>query len=580
MGRRLADFDASIDAPLRQNRMLFDWLADDGERAGLYAELRQADFRVMHFKSVLRGGGEHPPWPDQDVYLLTGAKDIRFALQHFSVEPYRALGSGGRFMLGLDDPVLHDEQNRRAVQALRFTQEEVDACIRLALFRALIRPLDHAEGKFDLSIDVAREAALRFIGFLFGLDDTAHLLLSRLMGGAYQRLSFQIIGRHFTSDSGLPPEGSADVARLKAELEEQIRLATTLPTDPRFRPPGLPAESVITRLHAAHGDDGIEDTVMVALGLMAGTVGNVQAAVSIAIAHFFSERRDGVPMIVTAQRAARSSDEELGKLEALVSEALVEHPPAAFLARTATGERFARADGQRLDIPAGAHVLIALGADPDPSLVFGGPIDDRRFAHRCVGERVARPLITAIVREVLRLPGLSQVIDEATGKPKRLEKRWGVICLQYPLQYKRDLRKNQQPLHLVLPIKEPIAENRHKLKLLIEAGAHVVEEALRESRNVHFAWFSFAENGTHLALSTVYDGDFDAYVEHFAVKVPLFDKQFELLADAPPLPIRDHPKEFLATIRKYNRAPLGNYFFSAYPHTSVSDVHNATGDQP
>ena len=85
-------------------------------------------------------------------------------------------------------------------------------------------------------------------------------------------------------------------------------------------------------------------------------------------------------------------------------------------------------------------------------------------------------------------------------------------------------------------------------------------------------------NKTHLALSTVFDGDFDAYVEHFAVKVPLFDKQFEFLDVEQRTPIRQHAKQFVENIRKYNRAPLGEYFFSAYPTVAVADVINATSD--
>jgi hypothetical protein len=75
-------------------------------------------------------------------------------------------------------------------------------------------------------------------------------------------------------------------------------------------------------------------------------------------------------------------------------------------------------------------------------------------------------------------------------------------------------------------------------------------------------------------MMTVYDGDFDAYVEHFATDVDLFDKQLELLEDAPPLPVREHPKEFVEWIRKNNKTPMGGYFYSAYPSVSVAQVRN------
>ena len=84
------------------------------------------------------------------------------------------------------------------------------------------------------------------------------------------------------------------------------------------------------------------------------------------------------------------------------------------------------------------------------------------------------------------------------------------------------------------------------------------------------------ENDDCLALSTVFDGDFDAYVEHFASKVPLFDEQFKYLEDAPPTPIAEHPKEFVEVIRRNDRTPLAGYFFSAYPTVSVAEIKNST----
>ena len=104
------------------------------------------------------------------------------------------------------------------------------------------------------------------------------------------------------------------------------------------------------------------------------------------------------------------------------------------------------------------------------------------------------------------------------------------------MQFQRARRLNQQPLHLVLPIKEPVAENAEKLLQLLQAGAPVVEEALDKRKHVHSAYFMLVENDTHLSMMTVYDGDFDAYVEHFAIDVPLFDEQLKYLKDAPPLP--------------------------------------------
>ena len=88
---------------VRKNELLFKWLCDDDERRLLYDELQQDEFPVLVFKSVLRSGG-NANWPDQDVYLLSKKQHIEHALKNFSVAPYAGLGSGGRFMLGIDAP--------------------------------------------------------------------------------------------------------------------------------------------------------------------------------------------------------------------------------------------------------------------------------------------------------------------------------------------------------------------------------------------------------------------------------------------------------------------------------------------
>jgi hypothetical protein len=187
------------------------------------------------------------------------------------------------------------------------------------------------------------------------------------------------------------------------------------------------------------------------------------------------------------------------------------------------------------------------------------------------GARIRRSIRTAasasistaahqeIVRQVLLLPGLSQVIDLDTGRPQKLEKRWGAVCMKYPMQFQCARRLNLHPLHLVLPIKPPIKENAARLLALTVAGAPLIEEALDKRKHVHSAYFMLVEGGTHLAMMTIYDGDFDAYVEHFAIDVPLFDEQLKYLEGAPPTPTRQHPKEFVEWIRKHNQAPFGGF---------------------
>jgi cytochrome P450 len=556
---------------IRKNGMLFDWLRDDDERAQLYTELRDTGFPVLQFKSLLRSSNR-ADWPNQDVYLLSKKEHIEMALKHCSVKPYQALDSGGRFMLGIDSGEAHTAQNRIAVSALKFTPAEIEKCGKAAFVRASVLPLKNPQ--FNLAADLAEQAALRFIALLFGFRDQAHPYLQGAMRIAYTQLVFQIIGRHFVSESGLPPTDTPEAKEIEEKLKFEIRTAATSHDE---RPRGAPDEPVIKRLVVdCNNDPDSEELVIVALGLIAGTIGNVCAAVSIAISDFFAERKQGSPLIDKARQAARIPDGR--DLKKLIEDAMVRNPPAPFLTRTSTGERtgFKVRNVRGEPIPEGAHLVLALGAAADRDYIFGGS-GPSGYPHHCVGQHLAWPLILEIVRQVVLLPGLSQVIDPVSGKPQKLTKRWGAICESYPVQFQRDRRLNLHPLHLVLPIKKPVKENAEKLLQLMQAGAPLIEEALDKQRFVHSAYFMLVEDETHLSMMTVYDGDFDAYVEHFAIDVPLFDEQLKYLEGAPRTPTRLFPKEFVEWIKQHNRAPFGGYFYSAYPTVTVSDVTNATG---
>lgn len=564
---------------LAANRRLFESLADDAQRARLYAELGARGFPALAFKSVLRTGGDPVRWPSEDAYLLTCRGDIERALRTGSVQPYAALDSGGKFMLAQDSPGPHRRQRTDAIGALDFGASERDGCVSAAVARAMVLP--HRLGEFDLVTDVAEEAALRLIALLFGMPAKSHVLLRQAMRATYRRLTFQIIGRHFVPDDGLPPSDSDTARELRDKLQDQVHRAADGADFPEWWDQGLLGESAARRIGNLYGA-GSEMTRVVILGLMAGTVGNVTSAIANTVEHFFeTDDGQGGRLIDHASCAARHGDRE--RLDAMVDDAMRRRPPAPFLARTAGADMQASgAAGGSVRIPAGSHLLLAMGADGPADLdwVFGGPFEDPAFPHNCIGRHLAWPLVRETVRQVLLLPGLARVIDPATERPKPLVKSWGAICNSLPLRYQRDRRLNQQPLFLMLPIKAPVAENAAKLEVLTRAGAPVVERALNDAKNVHFAWFGLTHDRTHLTMYTVYDGDFDAYVEHFALKVPLFDEQFKYLEGAPPSPVRLYPKEFVDFIRKHDNRPLGGYFYSAYPRLGVAEIHNQGLDEP
>jgi hypothetical protein len=77
---------------------------------------------------------------------------------------------------------------------------------------------------------------------------------------------------------------------------------------------------------------------------------------------------------------------------------------------------------------------------------------------------------------------------------------------------------------------------------------------------------------TTLGLFTVYDGDFEAYVQDFLRYVgPLFDLLVGHTEDPPPMPVQKNPQEFVAWSRAHD-LPSVHGLYSAYPDLSVQDV--------
>jgi hypothetical protein len=90
---------------------------------------------------------------------------------------------------------------------------------------------------------------------------------------------------------------------------------------------------------------------------------------------------------------------------------------------------------------------------------------------------------------------------------------------------------------------------------------------------LHFAWIiQIAPD--KLLLTTVYDGDFDAYLDIFINANPEgFNAVLPALEGAPPVPITDPANRaaFHEWARKNNISPLGS-FFSDYPDMTVAKI--------
>lgn len=626
---KLTDFDAVNSAdPGAASHLLFKWLCDDTDRAALYRELLNSNpKRVLKFQS--RANTRQHPWdagPDQfqqDAYLLTARADVEQAFKssqgEFSNSPFEGLG-GGNFMLGLDKGQAHDDQRRFAQAYLALTRQHIDALCTISFRAAAVLPLKTRN--FDM-VALAEQTALRFVGFLFGFAQADHGLLESCLKKIAKGLDYQMYGRHFVSDPTILPENSAAMALLgrraaalidvyrqqigTQQVDEHATLQEELKDIREFedRNEGQPLagfEPVMRRMAAGSARDPDADPplprysstelAVIVVGLIAGTVSNVQSAAAIAMREFISDTGVWKGAHDEAINAWQQSGLDAGSdahLSPYVWEALRLNPPAAFLPRKTTQ---AITLGS-VYIPPGSLILIGVGGatrdlsastnpdgfdakrSPYDPLIFGGDPTDPNFFHQCVGQHLAMPLITHIVRQTLLLPGVAEVISPRTGRPEPLEKLWGYNALSYPLEYQRFQRLKQTPLFVVMRVKTPTAEHAEKLKLVIRYAAPRIEKMLMDSGHVHFASFMFLENDTKLALMTVYDRDFDAYVGYFASRAgALFDRIFEHIEDAPPMPVKEFPKEFVDTIRRFNQRPVGDYFFSAYPTAEASAIQH------
>jgi cytochrome P450 len=603
--------DAELQSPAKANRLLFTWLSDDDERADLYRCLLNST-DVLKFQSRAntkeRRTQDTPPVFHQEVYLLTKREHVKRALtesEEFSSSPYRALGSG-TFMLGLEN-LDHQEQRAFASNYLRYEPRIIDALASVAFAAAAVLP--SKQRKFDL-VDVSEQVALRFAGFLFGFEQADHVLLEKTMRPAYLGANYQIMGRHFVSEPGAVLEAYTAMGALLQKVAQLIDLYRTrigqkeqdtferialereelrqaMGKSMRSPPPEF--EPVLKRiaertLSDVKGDYSGNELAVIIVGLIAGSIGNIQAGASIAINEFFRDRAlfERACEVATKWRLGETDG---GPLSDLIWEALRLNPPVPFLPRRTKQELVL---GSTV-IPQGRNVILAVGGatrdgidrpddfkkdrkERDP-LIFGGPAGTSAFLHQCVGQHLAMPVIARIVRGVLMLDGLTETFDPRTGKLFRLEKLWGVNCKKYPLEFDRTDVLTQFPLIVIMKIKKPVSVHAEELKEIIKYGAPKIEKKLRDAGHVHFAWFLFLENDTKLMMATIYDRDFDSYIEYFALEVgSMFDLVFQHIEDPPPMPVKEFPKEFVDTVRRYNNRTAAGYFFSAYPKASVSMI--------
>lgn len=144
-------------------------------------------------------------------------------------------------------------------------------------------------------------------------------------------------------------------------------------------------------------------------------------------------------------------------------------------------------------------------------------------------------------------------------------------------------------LNLALKLESPA-----KLPLLlwdIVAAQPKITRALQELSFVHYARFVPSWDGRALMVTTSFDGPLEPYVMDFVIALgDVFDTLLSYVDKKirPRLPIRNHPEEFWAFVKHWNRVPfaprIGNEdttlfppdfnfpLYSAYPRQTVTDI--------
>ena len=133
---------------------------------------------------------------------------------------------------------------------------------------------------------------------------------------------------------------------------------------------------------------------------------------------------------------------------------------------------------------------------------------------------------------------------------------------------------SQAPLLTYMSIKSRL--QGFALKLAARSIADDSYEASDSLGTLHFAdWVPFEHN--HIAFFTIYDGDFEKYIQDFAEKTAmLFDAVFPHVDGAPPTPVAKNAQAFYQWALDNNYPPIG--FYSAYPGLSVQDIQALLAD--
>jgi len=137
----------------------------------------------------------------------------------------------------------------------------------------------------------------------------------------------------------------------------------------------------------------------------------------------------------------------------------------------------------------------------------------------------------------------------------------------------------QSGLNLFLKLKSPA--QMLPLMMTIASVQQQIDDALAGLHYVHFARFLPSQDYSTLMVITVFDGSpklyldsLDSYLMDFVATIgDEFTAMLMFVQDAPRLPVKQYPQDFLAFVRA-NINQLAQPW-SAYPDMTVIDIQNA-----
>ncbi len=113
----------------------------------------------------------------------------------------------------------------------------------------------------------------------------------------------------------------------------------------------------------------------------------------------------------------------------------------------------------------------------------------------------------------------------------------------------------QIPMNLVMPLADNSPLGRARLIQTLAGAVEEVIAGLDNTQIVHFARFTIVDD--NLCMFSFYDGDFSNYIRDFIYNVgSAFDALLAFVEDHPPLPVEQHPDEFIAWVKVHDALQL------------------------